>query len=92
MKKKTTLDFSDYKATTFEKAVSIGVAHSLMCTVNPTDIVSMSMAIANGFTTGIAFARKNFTPTQLKALEKEYADLMKRIEESDRMTMKGGEA
>lgn len=77
---KKILDLSDYKATRLERALSIGVAHSMMGMVNPADPTSVSMAISNGFTSGVAYARKNLTDAQIKALEKEFAEVLRRID------------
>lgn len=80
------LDLSGYKATLLERAVSIDVARSLMPTVDVYDPMSIAMAISNGFTTGVAYARKKLTKAQIKALEEHFAEAMRRIEQTDNGT------
>lgn len=82
MKKRTTLDFSGYRATDLEMAISLGVAHDLLQGIDPRNMTSIAMAISNAFLTGVAYLRNEPSAARKKELEKEYADVIRRIRET----------
>lgn len=81
MGKEKILDLNGYKATPLERAVSIGVARSLAerMMINP------MMALSEAFINGIAYTQKNFTQAERRRLEKDLAEVIRRIEYCDQM-------
>ena len=82
--KKILIDLRGFEPNLLERAVSIEIARSLSPMIDSKVPLSIMVAVSNAFISGIAYGRKNFTPTEINELKKNLAEGMKRIEKADK--------